>query len=172
MNRVVRHWKMENRSQGELDDQYLTKPSDWLETIRLTLTTSGAPVLDLISRAAMADMRAASSDTTVTPAYYCHTENAFELYPSPDSQNYTAELLYYQKIPALSDSNTSNWLLEDAPDAYLYGALIHAANFLGDQEVLGYASQMYGIATSHLQDASEKAEMSGSGLTLKNRGLG
>lgn len=36
-------------------------------------------------------------------------------------------LVYYGKVSALSDSNTSNWLLAKAPNAYLFGALYHAA---------------------------------------------
>lgn len=49
-------------------------------------------------------------------------------------------LLYYQKIPPLSSSNLTNWLLTRKPQAYLYGALVHAAPFLDDDERL----QTYG----------------------------
>ena len=37
LNRDVRHWKMEQRSTAELDDQYLTLPTDWIETVRVTV---------------------------------------------------------------------------------------------------------------------------------------
>jgi hypothetical protein len=39
---------------------------------------------------------------------------------------------YYIAIEPLSDSNTSNWLLEDAPDIYLWGALAEAADYIRD----------------------------------------
>jgi hypothetical protein len=42
------------------------------------------------------------------------------------------ELLYSQKLPALSVSNTSNWMLADNPDAYLYGSLTMAATLTED----------------------------------------
>ena len=42
----------------------------------------------------------------------------------------TATVRYRQKVPALSDSNTSNWVLASHPNAYLYGALAHAEAFL------------------------------------------
>jgi hypothetical protein len=35
----------------------------------------------------------------------------------------------YQRIPSLSDSNLSNWLLTDAPSAYLFGALREAFDY-------------------------------------------
>ena len=44
---------------------------------------------------------------------------------------------YFQKIPALSNANTSNWLLATAPDLYLFGALAEAHGFVKDAESLG-----------------------------------
>lgn len=41
---------------------------------------------------------------------------------------------YYIAIEPLSDSNTSNWLLEDAPDLYLAGALFEAFSYVRDDE--------------------------------------
>lgn len=42
------------------------------------------------------------------------------------------DLEYYVLIEPLSTSNTSNWLLEDAPDIYLWGALAEAADYIRD----------------------------------------
>ena len=44
---------------------------------------------------------------------------------------------YFQKIPALSNTNTSNWLVAAAPDLYLFGALAEAHGFVKDTESLG-----------------------------------
>ena len=43
--------------------------------------------------------------------------------------NGAVTLLYYAKIPSLSDANPSNWLLAKAPGVYLYGSLIETAPF-------------------------------------------
>jgi hypothetical protein len=43
---------------------------------------------------------------------------------------------YFQKIPALSNTTTSNWLLAAAPDLYLFGALAEAHGFVKDAESL------------------------------------
>jgi hypothetical protein len=43
---------------------------------------------------------------------------------------------YFQKIPALSNTNTSNWLLATAPDLYLFGSLAEAHGFVKDAESL------------------------------------
>lgn len=48
---------------------------------------------------------------------------------------------YYQKIPALSDSQTTNWLLDKMPGLYLHMSLKHASVYL-DEDALAqrYAS--------------------------------
>jgi hypothetical protein len=44
------------------------------------------------------------------------------------------EFDYYQKIPALADNNTTNWLLSAHPDLYLFGSLVEAQMFTVDPE--------------------------------------
>ena len=173
INRSMRHWKMETRSQGQQDagDEYMQLPSDWLETIRLHLTGSGTSTLDLLSRAAMADKRAGDEDVAGTPQWYCHADGQLQLYPTPDEQT-DVELLYYQQVPALSDSNTTNWLLSEAPDVYLYGALLHSAPYLQEDARTTVWAQMYAAAAERTNQAAERARYSGSGLTMKVRGMG
>ena len=173
MNRQVRHWKMEQRSSGQQSagDQYMQVPADWLETIRFTLTGSGTSAVTMTSRAAMADIRAKNEDiSNVAPYYYTHADGQFELYPTP-VEDTDFELLYYQKIPDLA-TNSTNWLLTDAPDVYLYGALLHSAPYLAEDARVAVWAQMYSAAVQNVNSASEQARYSGSGMTLKVRGLG
>jgi hypothetical protein len=172
MNRDVRHWQMETRSSGQQSagDQYMQIPADWMETVRFHVTGGGTSPLDLISRAAMQDKRAGAEDTSGTPRYYCHADGQFELYPTPDADT-DVELLYIAKIPDLA-TNSTNWLLTDAPDAYLYGSLLHSAPYLQEDARVAVWAQMYSAAVARLNEASEQARYSGSGLTLKVRGLG
>ena len=172
INRDVRHWKMEARSSGQQTggDEYMQIPADWVETIRLHLTGSGTSVINLISRDAMADKRQGDEDVSGTPIYYTHADSQFQLYPTPSADT-DFELLYYQKIPSLI-SNVDNWLLLDSPDVYLYGALLHSAPYLAEDERVAIWAQMYSAAVARLNEASESARYSGSGLKLKIRGLG
>ena len=173
MQREIRHWKMEARATGQQSagDQYMQIPTDWLETIRLHLTGNGTSAVTMTSRAAMADIRAKNEDvSTKAPYFYCHADSQFELYPTP-SEDTDFELLYYQKIPDLA-SNTTNWLLSDAPDVYLYGSLLHSAPYLAEDARVAVWAQMYSAAVQNVNSASEQARYSGSGMTLKVRGLG
>ena len=171
INRDVRHWRMEARSSGQQDpaDEYMQIPADWVETIRLHLTGTGTSVVNLVSRDAMADKRAAQENAAGTPRMYTHANGQFQLFPTPDATT-AFELLYYQKIPSLI-TNTDNWLLLEAPDVYLYGALLHSAPYLAEDARLAVWAQLYSAAVQRLNQTSEDAMFSGSGLTLKVRGL-
>lgn len=41
---------------------------------------------------------------------------------------------YRKKLPALSDANPTNWLLDKYPDAYLFGTLAEAAMYIKDEQ--------------------------------------
>jgi hypothetical protein len=168
IQRKVRHWRMETRSTAQLDTQFSAIPSDWLETIRFYLTTGETSRLELISQAEMIDRKEADGNLSGTPAYYAMTGAQFELYPVPDG-TYAGELLYFAKVPALSDSATTNWLLTNAPDAYLYGALIHSAPYLKDDARIQVWAALYQSAIDSLNDSSNDARHSGTGLRLKIR---
>ena len=173
MQREIRHWKMEARASGQQSggDEYMQIPADWLETIRMHITGSGTSAITMTSRAAMADIRAKNEDvSTVLPYYYCHADSQFQLYPTP-AEDTDVELLYYQKIPDLA-TNSTNWLLSDAPDVYLYGSLLHSAPYLAEDARVAVWAQMYSAAVQNVNSASEQARYSGSGMTLKVRGLG
>ncbi len=173
INRDIRHWKMEKRASGQQSggDEYSQIPTDWMETIRFHVTDNGTSPLDLISRSAMADKRASNNDASGTATHYTHADGQFQFYPTPSAETNT-ELLYYAKTTALSSSNANNWLLLEAPDVYLYGTLLHSAPYLGEDERVAIWAQMYSASVARLNEVSENARFSGSGLKLKIRGQG
>ena len=96
------------------------------------------------------------------------SDGAFEVFPTPDTE-YTAELLYYAKNEALSDSNTYNWLLQDAPDVYLYGTLMHTAPFLGDDVRLPIWANLYQSSIDSVNLVSEKSRTQTTGMRMSIR---
>lgn len=170
-NRDIRHFEMESRQTADVDDRFLTRPSDWLETIRMNTTGNGTRTLELMSAHSMQDKRFSTTDTSGDPAYYAHVDGKFELFPTPNS-SVNIELLYVKKIPALSDSNTTNWLLNRYPDLYLYGALVHSAPYLQEDTRVGMFTQVYKELANAVNTESDKAKWSGTGLKPRIRGLG
>lgn len=170
-NRRIRHWRMEARTTLTIDDQYVDIPADWLETIKLSISTAEGPhEVELISHADMAQLRGESKDIADVPKYYAMSAGQFEFWPTP-SDSTTGSLLYSTTIEALSDSNTSNWVLAQYPDAYLYSALIHSAPYLQEDARLAVWSAFSKNAIDGINADSAKAKYSGSGLRMKVRGL-
>ena len=167
-NRRLRHWRMENRASAEVDGQYSAIPADFLEPIRLHLETSNYRTLELMSQADMQSMRMRNSDTSGEPAYYALTQGEIELYPTPDA-TYDLEMNYYARIPALSGSNATNWLLTYFPDAYLYGALLHSAPYLVDDARTQVWASLYQSAIDNVNMASDKARSVTSGMRMSIR---
>jgi hypothetical protein len=170
MQRRLRHWRMEKRSTAELDTQYSAIPADFVEVIRFYITSGDTKPLELISQGELLDRKAKSLNTSGAPAYYAITAGEIEVYPAPDG-TYDVELYYIASIPALSDSNTSNWLLERYPDAYLYGALVHSAPYLKDDARVQVFAALYQNAIDAINAESERSKFGGSGRRMKIRGL-
>ena len=166
INRRLRHWRMEERATAEMDTQYSAVPADWVETIRFQTLGNGTRPLELISRAEMLDRRANARDAVGRPQFYKMSAGQFEVFPAPD-QTYNAELLYFARVPALSDAAPTNWLLTAASDAYLYGALVHSAPYLQDDARSAVWASFYQSAIDALNTASDDARYSGSGLRMR-----
>jgi hypothetical protein len=166
LSRKVRHWRMEGRATAEIDTQYSAIPADFLEVITFHVTSGNLRPLELISQAEMLQRRYENLDTSGKPAYYALTAGEIEVYPTPDG-TYTTELYYYKRISALSDSNTSNWLLEYFPDAYLYGSLVHSAPYLKDDARLQLWAALYEQAIASINRESEATKFGGSGRRMK-----
>jgi hypothetical protein len=166
MEREIRHYKMIERSAANLDSRYSAVPADWLQTIRFGITSADTYRLEMVSIDDIITKRERSLDTVGRPKYYAHVGDLFELYPTPDKA-YATELVYYQKIPALSASNTSNWLLDVAPDAYLYGSLLQAAPYLGEDERVQVWSSLYSGAVASVNSSSDRTRQSSGNLRMK-----
>ena len=78
--------------------------------------------------------------------------------------------MFYKKIDALSDSNTTEQMLTINPDVYLYGALLEAEPFLmNDQRVQLWATA-FQESLNALQEQDNKDRHSGSAMRVMNTG--
>ena len=166
INRDLRHYKMVNRVDATLDSRYVQVPADWLETLRFSLTTDGTRPLEMASLDDMIKYRQNNSNASGTPRFYSHAGESIEVFPTPNGE-YGMQLMYYQSIPELTDSNTYNWLLQDSPDVYLYGSLIQAAPYLNDDARTQTWAALYSSAMQSLQKASNDTRFAGSGLRMR-----
>lgn len=64
---------------------------------------------------------------------------------------------YWQRLPNLSDTVTTNWLLEDMYNAYLYGAALHYVPRAKDAALLPLWSEFYNDAIREVKNTDRRA---------------
>ena len=169
INRDVRDHRMVSRATSILNTEYFATPTDWVETIRYQINTSPVVTLEFVSPDQAAEEKI-KFNVAGKPLFYTHVGAEIQVVPAPDS-NYTSELTYYAKIPALSDSNATNWLLDYAPDVYLYATLMQAAPYLDDDQRLGVWAGLYEKAVGALKVQDQRARLGSSSLKMRPRAI-
>ena len=160
-NRTLRVRDMSVRTRAPIDSQYLKLPSDFIGMRNIDLLTD--PVTPMAYKNLQNLDIHRSAHSTGKPLYYSIMKDNLEFAPAPDG-DYTIEIVYYQKIPALSATATNgvNWLLTDHPDDYLYGSLMHSAPYLQADERVGLWAGKYQQVIQQITSSDEKAKFSGS----------
>lgn len=156
------------RATASFDQQYATLPSDYNEMANLQINNVTPFVSLQYVSLNQIDQYKSSFTTNNVPKYYTIVGNQIELLPTPGTA-YTAEMVYYAKIPALSDANPTNWLLTKHPDVYLYGTLIQTAPYLKDDERVGTWANLYERAVGDIEVADERALYAGSVIKVRTR---
>lgn len=100
----------------------VTLPSDYLYW--KTVTVANYPPLEYKDPSWL--YSAYTTSTEGTPLYFTIEGSTLTTRPAVADD---IVLSYFEKIDALSDSNTTNWLLAAHPDVYLWGALHEAYSF-------------------------------------------
>lgn len=88
------------------------------------------------------------------------------LYMYPLSSN-DIELTYYQKIPHLSISNTTNWLLTKHPTLYLHGGLMQVGLFRNDDALVQRSAAMMQTYMTGMRKSGEMAEYARASTRLR-----
>lgn len=161
-NRKIRTRQMLVREKAVPIGQYIALPDGFREPKNLQFNTNPVTPLDHVSPHRMDELRP-DQPASGTPLYYTVLGSEIELLPAPESTNTTPmEMTYYQDIPSLSATNTTNWLLTRHPDAYLYASLVEASPYLVDDErVAIWQSMLNGVYEQiriEDQDSEESAE--------------
>lgn len=144
--------------------RFVTLPTDMLDMRRLTLMTAPSDPLEYKSPDQLID-DSRYLDSIGRPTSFTIVGTQIELAPTPDSA-YSLELVYRQRIPALSDSATTNWLLTANPNVYLYGALLAAAPWTQDEARMPIYERLYQEGVDALNSVDW---YSGSTLRVRSR---
>ena len=142
-------------------------PTGYVQMRDISLITSPITQLQYLTPEIMNRLNAGSF--TGKPETYTIIANNILFGPTPDAA-YDISMLYYKTFDALTDAAPTNWVITNAPDVYLYGALLEAEPFLmNDQRVQLWATALTQSITT-LQEQDNKDRHSGSALRVMNTG--
>lgn len=148
LEKLVRHRDMEATSSLTFSGGSASLPSDYIEYRLLTINSTPVTRPEFVepdSREFMFLHRPYS-----VPQYFTIIGSNIAVQPT---YNGSGSLVYYKKLPKLSDTTTTNWLLDRAPEAYLYASLLEGAAYLRDPEMAsGYNELMLSAVESVMQD--------------------
>jgi hypothetical protein len=167
MSREMNARSQEKRATATLvsGDAYVSLPTD-LRSIRLVkLNTSPKEVLEYYTPAKLDELYA--SNAQGKPRAYTIIGGEIKFAPEPDS-SYTAEIVYQEGVPDLSDSNSTNEILTRHPDAYLYGSLAAASVYLMDDQKTTVYEQLFTRAIDEVKREEERSKQAGSALQMKS----
>ena len=168
INSKLRIRKMVTQATITIDSETEALPTGFLQ-VRDFYILSGSTKYPLRYMTPSQMDQVKGTSVTGIPQAYTILGDTFRFTPKPDS-TYTGYINYYKKFDALSDTNTTNFILTDHPAIYLYGSLFHAANFLGGvnpQQVQSW-TQMYATAMERLELNDREDQFSGSPLQIRS----
>lgn len=169
-NRDLRTRQQVKRAYATLTGQYIQLPTDWAEGINLQLNVNPVRVLDFVTTDQADRIKARRYGDTDADAYTI-VGSQLEVIPVVGDDT-EIEMAYYAKVPALSDSNTTNWLLTEWPDLYLYGTLVHAAPYLREDDRIATWKGLADQLTEEIRLSDERAKHSGGPLRARTRPIG
>lgn len=88
--------------------------------------------------------------------YTVHREIEFD---APIDDTAEIEMIYYVRYPALANDADTNWLLQNAYGAYLYGSLLHTTPYLRNPEMIPVFEAGYSRALTKTQRTEQRGRV-------------
>jgi hypothetical protein len=167
MNRRLREKDMVTKDAAfSITGEYVAVPTSFGGVKAFALNASPRSILLFMPDIMMT---ATFGDVTAPPSHYNVQGSNFRFGPIPDA-TYVATLIYYLKVPALTGSATTNWMITNHPDAYLYGVLAELAGLAQDWDGAGkWVQAMYAVI-DEIKKASNRDSYSGDGALAARPG--
>lgn len=139
-------------------------PTDWLEFENVSIAGSPETACQYVTIEHM-DAKYPESGSSARPFVYTIEADNILFGPTPDAV-YTVNVLYYARFPGLA-ANSTNWLLTNHPNLYLYACLREGSFFIKDEEAAVRWDSLYKQEVANLQAADDRSTHSGTMLRVK-----
>lgn len=167
LNKRLRLRSMESRVTASIGSEYVALPDGFLAMRNFQLNTTPRTRLEYATPEWL-DVRFPNGASTGRPAFYTLVGGEIQLAPIPDTA-YTAEMDFYKKLDLATDS--SNWVLENAPRCYYYGSLMEASTFLVNDKRAMVWGQLFENAINEVERADDRDQFPDSGLQMRSDGV-
>lgn len=147
-----------------VDSETEALPTGFLQA-RSFILTSSTPDQTLELTTAYHQANTAGFERSGVPKMYSIEGSNFRFSPTPDT-SYTARLTFYKAFDSIDGTTTTNHILTNHPDVYLYGALYFASTFIRgmDQTTIAQFKSQYEAALQQVEAGDEKDKYNGSPL--------
>lgn len=142
----------------------ISLPNDCWALRSIYVDTDPTYVLDQMSPSALKKQYAGYPGGQ--PRSFALVGNALVFGPQLDGA-YDIVIAYQQTIPSLSDETTSNWLLVEHPDVYLYGTLVQCEAFIANDERVGLWKAALDECIGEIIDSSARRRAFASPIRLR-----
>jgi hypothetical protein len=112
----------------------IDKPARWRKTVSMNVTVDGQRYPVFLRKYEYLREYAPDPAATGIPKYYADYDYTHWLVAPTPADDYSFEVVYYERVQPLDSSNQTNWFTIYAPQALLYGTLLQAMPFLKNDE--------------------------------------
>ena len=139
----------------------IDKPARWRKTVSMNVTVGGLRNPVLLRKYEYLREYAPDPAATGVPKYYADYDYTHWLVAPTPADDYSFEVIYYERVQPLDSSNQTNWFTIYAPQALLYGTLLQAMPFLKNDERIPmwqaqYAQVINSLKTEDVQRIADR----------------
>tara|TARA_B100000029_G_scaffold30937_1_gene29591 strand:- start:549 stop:1175 length:627 start_codon:yes stop_codon:yes gene_type:complete len=166
-NRLLRIRAMETKQTASTvaSQRTLALPTNFIQMRNLQINTTPVTPMQYVTPEIYDRLYGSTAEGT--PEMYTILADEIQLGPIPGSVQ-TIEMLFYKKFDALTSSATTNWMITNAPDVYLYGCLLEAEPFIMNDPRVQLWATAFQQAIKDIQEQDNKDRHSGSALRVMN----
>lgn len=160
--------EMETVGSAVISSSVIPLPTGYLELKSAYIDTNPLQALQKSTPDFIRSKYSVTGDTGV-PRYIAREGTNFIFGPGPNS-NYTVDYIYYQEPTSLATSLTTNSISSRCMSLYLYGSLIQAATYLGQEDKIGLWSTVYERLLNNFNQTQETEGFSGNFVSVNPSG--
>ena len=155
------------------DEEYYSLPCDWGGARDVEILKEGKQHGRTLVYLAPEEMNKVkrTRDSSVHGRHNYYTIIAGQIQIAPPTDNEVLEVVYYQRLPALTEEDDTNWLTEKNPDAYIFGLCTEISAFAKDPAAFATYQDRFAGSLMDITMEDQITRWSGPALRVQIEGM-